>query len=422
MPAAAPSAAEAPFPKLIPTGPAAAFAEAMARLGPFGPTPRLVAGVSGGPHSLALILLLSDWAAPRGGQVLAGIVDHGLRPEGGAEAACVAAWLAARGIPSRILPLGLAAGPAAQARAREGRLAALLRLARGEGAGWIALGQHRGDQAETLLMRALAGSGASGLAGMAGTRSAGDAVLIRPLLECSAALLEAVVAAAALAPMRDPSNVDPRFTRARLRVALDDAGGAGPATEALATAAQAFAARRAALRQAVASRLAGAAMLSEHGFAQVDLAALGRDAVAQAALAALVRGIGGGAHAPAPAAVAGLLARGAGSLGGAILTRGGLLLREEAALEPPRPACDGLLWDGRFRLSGPVPRGLLVGALGAARQARPSGLPASVARTLPAFFAAHDGALVAVPGLSYPCPEPIPGVRLRFAPRGGAVG
>ncbi|NKE48754.1 tRNA lysidine(34) synthetase TilS [Roseomonas frigidaquae] len=400
----------------------------MAPLGPFGMAPRIVAGVSGGPHSLALALLLAEWLAERRGTLTAGIVDHGLRPESAAEAATVARWLESRGIACRILSLDMSPGPAMQARARDGRLAALLALAAAQGVGWVALGQHRADQAETLLLRALAGSGATGLAGMAPARNAGGALLIRPLLAASPAWLEAVVASAGLVPVRDPSNADPRFTRARLRAALADAAGEGPATAALAEAAGAFAGRRAVRQAAVAARLARAAMLSEHGFARLDLAALGQDAVAVAALGGLLRAIGGGLHAPAPAAVAGLLARRAGTLGGARLTRQGLLLREDAAMAPPVPATDGVAWDGRFRLSGTPGPGLMLGALGAAaaRLERPAGLPAAVARTLPALWLppadGRDTVLVAVPALSYPAPETSFGIRVRFAPPGGAVG
>ncbi|MDO9499996.1 tRNA lysidine(34) synthetase TilS, partial [Falsiroseomonas sp.] len=217
----------------------------MSPLGPFGVAPRIVVGVSGGPHSLALALLLADWLALRGGVLTAGIVDHGLRAESAAEAASVAGWLESRGIACRVLPLHLPPGAAVQARARQGRLAALLALAAEVGAGWVALGQHRADQAETLLLRALAGSGAAGLAGMAPSRSAGGALLIRPLLGASPARLEAVVAAAGLRPVRDPSNADPRFTRARLRATLADPEGEGPATTALAEASAVFARRRA---------------------------------------------------------------------------------------------------------------------------------------------------------------------------------
>ncbi len=432
MPGAAPSAVEAlsgtragqarPFFLDI-----SRFAAWMAPLGPFGPAPRIVAGVSGGPHSLALAVLLADWVAARGGALTAGIVDHGLRPGSAAEAAMVAAWLGARGIACRILALNLPPGAAVQARAREGRLAALLALAAECGAGWVALGQHRGDQAETLLLRGLAGSGATGLAGMAAVRNAGGALLIRPLLAASPAWLESVVAAAGLDPVRDPSNADPRFTRARLRLALADPAGEGAATLALAGAAGAFARRREAGQAAVAARLAQAATLSEHGFARLDLAALGQDAVAVATLAGLVRMIGAGLHPPAPAAVAGLLARGGGTLGGARLTRQGLLLREEAAMAPPVPARDGAVWDGRFRLWGTPEAGLRLGALGAAAAGldRPGWLPAAVARTLPALWRSSDDGrdtvLAVVPALSYPCPRTIFGTRLRFAPPGGAV-
>ncbi|MBU8541402.1 tRNA lysidine(34) synthetase TilS [Falsiroseomonas tokyonensis] len=400
----------------------------MAPLGPFGPTPTILAGVSGGPHSLALALLLARWVLARGGRLLAGIVDHGLRAESAKEAADVAGWLVARGIESRILRLGLAPGPGAQARARAGRLAALLDLATTEGAGWLALGQHRADQAETLLLRGLAGSGAAGLAGMAAARSAGAALLIRPLLGQAPARLEAVVAAAGLAPLRDPSNADPRFTRARLRAALADAAGQGPAVAALDQAARAFAARRARQAQVVAARLAVAVQLSEWGFGRLDLAALGRDEVAEAALAGLVRMVGGGAYAPSEAAVGRLLAQGAGTLGGARLTRQGLLLREAAAMAPAVPAVPGALWDGRFRLEGQPPLGLWLGPLGpaAASLPRPAWLPAAVAATLPALWradrASRDTVLAEVPALAYSDFQTSFDIRLRFAPLGGAGG
>ncbi|WP_304621657.1 ATP-binding protein, partial [Roseomonas rosulenta] len=89
----------------------------MAPLGPFGVAPRIAAGVSGGPHSLALALLADRWARDRGGDLLALVADHGLRPESGAEAEGVAALLAARGIAARVLRLGLPGGTGVQARA-----------------------------------------------------------------------------------------------------------------------------------------------------------------------------------------------------------------------------------------------------------------------------------------------------------------
>jgi tRNA(Ile)-lysidine synthase len=392
----------------------------MAPLGPFGRAPRLVAAVSGGPHSLALGLLAHRWAAARGGRVLAVVCDHGLRPESGTEAQSVAAMLAGQGIAARIVALGLAPGPAMQDRARAARLAALLGVCAEEGAPWLLLGHHRADQAETVLLRALAGSGAMGLAGMAPARPEPEALLLRPLLGLPPARLEAVLAEAGLEPVRDPSNGDPRFDRVRLRAALADPAGEGAAIAALAEAADRFAARRRAARQALAARLAACATLHEEGFARLDLMVLGQDQVAVAVLGALLRLIGGQPFAPAATAVARLLARGEGSLGGAVLRRGGLLLREAAALAPPVPARRGAAWDGRFRLWGEPPAGDEIGAAGPAASGlpRPAWMPAHAVPTLPALRC--NGTLAVLPALAYPCSSAAPW-HLCLAPRGGAA-
>src|SRR3954451_23412950 len=79
------------------------LAALMEPLGPFERAPALAVAVSGGADSLALAILAAAWAERRGGRVLALTVDHGLRPESAAEARQTAAWLAARGITSRIL-------------------------------------------------------------------------------------------------------------------------------------------------------------------------------------------------------------------------------------------------------------------------------------------------------------------------------
>ncbi|MFL1462353.1 tRNA lysidine(34) synthetase TilS [Roseococcus sp. DSY-14] len=288
----------------------------MAPLGPFGPA--LMVGCSGGPDSLALMWLAHGWAP---GRVTALVCDHGLRAESAAEAAATVAQLAARGIPARLLPLGLAPGPRTQERARAARRAALLGACAAAGALHLLLAHHAEDQAETILMRALAGSGAIGLGGMSALIPAAEALVLRPLLGVPRARLRATCAAAGLRWLDDPANADRRFLRARLRQApprLD----AAP-----------FARRRQRLEAALAERLAAAAALEADGTAWLDLAALGADALARLALGRLVRAVGGGRHPPAPAAVAALLARGHGSLGGAVLRRDGRL-RPEARIAP----------------------------------------------------------------------------------------
>ncbi|MES2710291.1 MAG: tRNA lysidine(34) synthetase TilS [Pseudomonadota bacterium] len=390
----------------------------MTPLGPFGQQPRLAAGVSGGPHSLALAFLARDWVVARGGSLLALIVDHGLRDGSGAEAARVRDRLESARIPARVIGLGLASGTGVQDRARAARLEAMLAACRAEARPWLLLGHHAGDQAETLLTRALAGSGTAGLAAMAPVRAAAEALILRPLLGVSPERLEATIAAAGLAPERDPSNADARFVRVRLRGAATEAG-----QPALFEAAERFARRRAAREGAVAARLAASAMISASGFARIDPAALGRDALAAEALGVLVRLVGGADFAPPGDAVAALLAQGRGTLGGAWLRPasggGWLLLREAAALAPPVPALRGAVWDGRFRLTGEGAEGHWLGALGREFVTRHPPLPALLRATLPAIRDTK-GRLAALPTLDYPSSDACRPFALAFAPQGGA--
>lgn len=395
---------------------AAEFAALMAPLGPFGPAPRLAVGVSGGPHSLALALLARDWVRPRG-SVTGLVVDHGLRHESDEEARWAAGILDRLGVPAEVISLGLPGGAAVQERARAARLEAMLARCGTLGLPWLLLGQHRADQAETVLFRALRGSGPAGLAGIAATRPAGEALLLRPLLGMAPARLEALLKVNRVVPLRDPSNLDPRFTRARLRLALADPDGQGPGIAALAEAAHAFAQRRGRREDAVAARLAGALRLAPEGWARLDAASLGHDEVAEAALAAVLRLLSGDEHAPALEGVAALLRRGQGTLHG-VQWREGILCREVAGCAPPLPARPGNCWDGRWRVLA-APIGSEIGALGTdsvglARAAR-RGLPARVLAGLPALR--RHGEVVAVPALGLG-----EGAELVFDPAGGPLG
>ncbi|MBO0750444.1 MAG: tRNA lysidine(34) synthetase TilS, partial [Porphyrobacter sp.] len=140
------------------------FAADLGRLWPEGG--RLGLAVSGGPDSLALLLLAH---ATLPGQFAVATVNHGLRPEAAAECAMVERVCAARGIPCTILQVKLAAGNI-QAEARATRYAALGEWAQREGLAGLATAHHADDQAETLLMRL---NRASGLGGLAGVRSRG---------------------------------------------------------------------------------------------------------------------------------------------------------------------------------------------------------------------------------------------------------
>ena len=204
----------------------------LARLGPFERPPRLAVAVSGGPDSLALLLLAERWAAARGGSVWALHVDHGLRPESAAEAARLAGWLAARGIPCRILRWpGPRPASRVQATARAVRLALLEEACAQAGILHLLLAHHADDQRETVAMRASRGGAQAGLAGMAAVRETAFVRILRPLLDLPKARLRATLEALGQPWIEDPSNHDPRFERARLRLAPD---GAGPPLEAVA--------------------------------------------------------------------------------------------------------------------------------------------------------------------------------------------
>ena len=184
------------------------------------PTNRIGLAVSGGPDSLAL-LLLADQAIPARFEVAT--VDHGLRAEAAAEAEMVATKCNRLGIPHATLRPTLKPTGNLQANARAARYAALGDWAGARGLAAIVTAHHADDQAETLLMRLNRGAGVRGLAGMRGAATVPGhpaLPLLRPLLGWRKAELEAVVAQAGIEPARDPSNVDPRFERARMRAGL----------------------------------------------------------------------------------------------------------------------------------------------------------------------------------------------------------
>lgn len=172
--------------------------------------------VSGGPDSLALLLLAHAAWGPR---VIAATVDHRLRPESAAEARHVARICAARGIAHAILVPDSPITGSLQAEARRVRYALLDRWRRANGAGFILTAHHADDQAETLLMRLNRGAGVGGLAGI----RAINGTIFRPLLGWRRAELETIVQESGLVALYDPSNENPRFDRVRMRDHLADA-------------------------------------------------------------------------------------------------------------------------------------------------------------------------------------------------------
>ena len=179
------------------------------------PDERLGVAVSGGPDSVALLLLA---AATRPGQVEAATVDHGLRRESAAEARFVAELCNRLGVPHASLTVDVSPGASLQARARNARYRALTDWATEERLDAVATAHHADDQAETLLMRLARGAGLSGLAATRRIRQLDrDVMLVRPLLGWRRAELRDIVHAAGIEPVDDPANRDPRHDRSRFR-------------------------------------------------------------------------------------------------------------------------------------------------------------------------------------------------------------
>lgn len=195
-------------------------AEADALFSDLATAPALVLAVSGGPDSTALLLLAAEWRKrlARGPDLLAVTVDHGLRPEAKREAAGVKRFAGVLGVPHRTMRwTGDKPASGVPAKARAARYRLLTRAARRAGAQYVLTAHTLDDQAETVLLRLARGSGLTGLSGMARVVSLGEIALVRPLLNLPKARLLATLEAAGVAFAHDPSNLDPRFTRVRLR-------------------------------------------------------------------------------------------------------------------------------------------------------------------------------------------------------------
>lgn len=212
--------------------------------------PAVVLAVSGGPDSTALMVLAAQWrdALKHPPQVIAVTVDHSLRAAAKREAANVGKLARKLGIAHRTLRwTGKKPGAGLPQAARVARYGLLSQAARKAGAAHIVTAHTLDDQAETVLIRLLRGSGIAGLGAMqrisvvpgrersrnpdtntelaSGFRVRGlpaaprdsQIFLVRPLLDIPKSRLIATLVAAKIPFAVDPSNRDPRFTRARLR-------------------------------------------------------------------------------------------------------------------------------------------------------------------------------------------------------------
>lgn len=178
------------------------------------PAGSLLIAYSGGLDSMVLLHLL---ASRTGANLRALHVHHGLQPQADAWAEHCREFCVDLGVPLRVLRVTIdprdAAGP--EAAARRARYAALRgEMAHGD---CLVLAHHRDDQAETVLLRLLRGSGVQGLGAMRRLCEFAPGRLWRPLLDIPRAELKAYAKANALRWIEDPHNADARYARSWLR-------------------------------------------------------------------------------------------------------------------------------------------------------------------------------------------------------------
>jgi tRNA(Ile)-lysidine synthase len=185
--------------------------------------PAIVLAVSGGPDSIALMWLAARWrrALARGPRLLAVTVDHGLRAGAAAEARDVKRLASTLDLPHRTVRwTGAKPRTGLPAAARAARYRLLAQAAQAHGATHVLTAHTRDDQAETLLMRMLRGSGIAGLAAMARESEREGVRLARPFLNVPKSQLIATLKKAKIAFADDPTNRDTSFTRPRLRTLM----------------------------------------------------------------------------------------------------------------------------------------------------------------------------------------------------------
>jgi tRNA(Ile)-lysidine synthase len=192
-----------------------------------GGLPPLAVALSGGLDSMVLLHLAHAFARARGLPLFAFHVHHGLSPNADAWRAHCAQAASELGVPFDALEVQVEKGTSGiEATARKRRYAALGEMCRAHGVGLLLTAHHLDDQAETVLLQLLRGSGPAGLSGMDAANRAptllGDdqLVMARPLLAVSRAALEALAQAEGVTWVDDESNLDARYARNALRHAV----------------------------------------------------------------------------------------------------------------------------------------------------------------------------------------------------------
>lgn len=334
--------------------------------------------VSGGGDSIALMHLAARLIDPK--RLRAVTVNHGLRPEAAEEIALVAVQSGALGIPHTVVSWEWDRTGNLQAAARAGRWAAICEWALALNIRTVLLGHTEDDQVETVLMRLARGSGIDGLTAIYSSAVRDGLGLFRPLLGLSRSALRDWLRAEKISWAEDPSNDDPRFDRVRARQMLTQLADLGLTRKRLLQTVDHMQAAHLSL-QIAARQFAKDHVQQDAGdllFAPTALD-LGKADAPRRVMASAFRWVGSKTYRPRFEQLLDSVARvGKGTtvtLGGCIMSREAdgrvRLTREAAAAKLVRwhgkdGAHDqGVFWDQRWFLEGPLTRGLQFQALGA---------------------------------------------------------
>ncbi|MDD5109149.1 MAG: tRNA lysidine(34) synthetase TilS [Candidatus Omnitrophica bacterium] len=181
---------------------------------------KILVGVSGGPDSLTLLLQLVNLKPKMELVLQVAHIDHGLRKNSGTDALFVENLCKRLNIPVNIKKLGqklVQKKGSLEEICREARLDFLIKTAKKIKADKIALGHNLDDQAETVLMRMLRGTGLSGLSGISVKRKIKGIIFIRPLLETSRSQINKYLKREGIKARLDQTNKEDLFFRNKIR-------------------------------------------------------------------------------------------------------------------------------------------------------------------------------------------------------------
>jgi tRNA(Ile)-lysidine synthase len=345
----------------------------------------IAVAVSGGADSLALTFLVHKWSIENDVKIIALTVDHGLRQEAAAEAEKVKNWLAIHKIQHQTLKWEGHKKPSnIQAEARDARYNLMAQFCRQNGFKNLLVAHNKEDQAETVLLRLMRGSGVDGLCGMAEEIKFEGIRILRPLLNVPKKYLREFLTDMDQEWIEDPSNKNPIYARVNVRSFIQNSDNADLLVSRLVDTAQNMQRSRLFIEKIVSQKVLELVDIRPEGYCVIDSEKFLQldEEVAYRILSQLIKNIGGEYYKPRFEKLQNLYTQirindfsNGCTLGGCIIYKsqkknnlGDLVIaREQQDVQADIDIADGeVIWDNRFvcKLSGIETGALKIGALG----------------------------------------------------------